>query len=333
MSSSSPTSVLDLDLRPGAPAVLRVDGAGDAPEWVVAHRDGLRTAVAEHGAVLVRGLELRDDAEVGAVFERLADRLMAEREAFAPRERYLVGVYSSTRWPANQPMCMHHELSYALEAPGLMLFACLTAPTGGGATAVADASAVLDALPRTLVARFEHEGWLLTRSYNQEIGSSVAEAFGTDDPAAVEAYCRANAITIARYSDGELRTRQRRPAVVRHPVTGQRCWFNQVAFLNQWTLDPDVREYLVEIYGEDGLPFNTRFGDGDPIDEDVVALINEVYDAHTLREPWQSGDLLLVDNIRTAHSREPYTGPREVLVGMAGPVCPTELATTDSGAR
>jgi hypothetical protein len=81
------------------------------------------------------------------------------------------------------------------------------------------------------------------------------------------------------------------------------------------------------------LPFNTRFGDGDPIDEDVVALINEVYDAHTLREPWQSGDLLLVDNIRTAHSREPYTGPREVLVGMAGPVCPTALATTDSGAR
>jgi alpha-ketoglutarate-dependent taurine dioxygenase len=333
MSSSSPTSVLDLDLRPGAPAVLRVDAAGDAPEWVVAHRDGLRAAVAERGAVLVRGLELRDHAEVGAVFERLADRLMAEREAFAPRERHPVGVYSSTRWPANQPMCMHHELSYALEAPGLMLFACLTAPVGGGATAVADASAVLDALPRTLVARFEREGWLLTRSYNQEIGSSVAEAFGTDDPADVEAYCRANAITVARHPDGELRTRQRRPAVVRHPVTGQRCWFNQVAFLNQWTLDPDVREYLVEIYGEDGLPFNTRFGDGDPIDEDVVALINEVYSAHTLREPWQSGDLLLVDNIRTAHSREPFTGQREVLVGMADPAYPTELATTGSGAR
>jgi hypothetical protein len=27
-----------------------------------------------------------------------------------------------------------------------------------------------------------------------------------------------------------------------------------------------------------------------------------------------------VDNIRTAHSREPFTGPREVLVGMADPV-------------
>jgi hypothetical protein len=29
---------------------------------------------------------------------------------------------------------------------------------------------------------------------------------------------------------------------------------------------------------------------------------------------------MLVDNIRCAHSREPFTGPREVLVGMADPV-------------
>ena len=31
---------------------------------------------------------------------------------------------------------------------------------------------------------------------------------------------------------------------------------------------------------------------------------------------------MLVDNIRTAHSREPYEGPREILVGMAEPVTP-----------
>ena len=60
------------------------------------------------------------------------------------------GVYSSTAWPANQPMCMHHELSYRLEVPGLVLFACLQPPTSGGATGVADGAAVLDALPGEL---------------------------------------------------------------------------------------------------------------------------------------------------------------------------------------
>src|SRR5207245_2608314 len=83
----------------------------------------------------------RDAAEAEAVFRRLAS-LMTEKEAFAPRRRYSRDVYSSSKWPPNQPMCMHHELSYVLEFPCLMLFACLIAPTDGGATPVADSPTV-----------------------------------------------------------------------------------------------------------------------------------------------------------------------------------------------
>jgi alpha-ketoglutarate-dependent taurine dioxygenase len=316
------TSLLlpDLDLQPGRPPLLRAEADGDAPRWAAEHRDALRAAVVEHGSVRVRDLGLRDAAEVGAVFRQLATRLMSETEAFAPRQAVSDGVYSSSTWPQNQPMCMHHELSYTLEFPGLMLFACLTAPTEGGATAVADSPTVLDALPADLVERFEQEGWLLTRSYNEEIGASVAEAFGTDDRDAVERYCHANSIDFEWQPDGGLRTRQRRSAVVRHPATGRRCWFNQIAFLNEWTLASEVREYLVDVYGAAGLPFNTQFGNGDPLGKEVVEIINDVYQRHTVREPWQAGDLLLVDNVRAAHSREPFAGPREVLVGMADPV-------------
>ncbi|TFE49117.1 TauD/TfdA family dioxygenase, partial [Streptomyces sp. ICN441] len=315
MSSSSQASLLDVESRPGRPPVLRVESPGDAASWAAGQRDALRSLVAERGAVLVRGLGLREADQVGAVFQQLAGGpLMSEREAFAAREPYRDGVYSSTTWPPNQPMCMHHELSYALTFPGMMMFACLTAPGSGGVTGVSDASAVLEALPAAMVERFEREGWLLTRSYNDEIGASWAEAFGTADRGAVEEYCRANAIDFTWQDDGGLRTRQRRSAVVRHPVTGARCWFNQIAFLNEWTLAPEVREYLIDVYGEDGLPFNTRYGNGDPVGEDVVQTLNEVYEAHTAREPWQPGDLMIVDNIRTAHSREPYEGPREILV-------------------
>ncbi|MFE9995336.1 TauD/TfdA family dioxygenase [Streptomyces avermitilis] len=320
MSSISAASSVDVELKPGRPPLLRAEAAADALRWAAEHRDALRAVVAEHGCVLVRGLGLRDAAGTGAVFSKLATGLMTEKEVFAPRETYSDGVYSSTKWPTNQPMCMHHELSYTLEFPGLMMFACLGAPSDGGATAVADSPTVLDALPAELTERFEREGWLLTRSYNDEIGASVAEAFGTEDREAVESYCRANGIMFEWQPDGGLRTRQRRSAVVRHPVTGRRCWFNQIAFLNEWTMAPEVREYLVDVYGADGLPFNTRFGNGDPIGEDVVQLLNSVYEANTAREPWQAGDLMLVDNIRTAHSREPYEGPREVLVAMADPV-------------
>jgi alpha-ketoglutarate-dependent taurine dioxygenase len=319
--SSPLASMLDVELQPGKPPILRTETTGDAPGWAAEHRDGLRAVVAEHGALLVRGLGLRNAAEVGAVFRRLAPSgLMIEKEAFAARQLYADGVYSSATWPANQPMCMHHELSYRLEVPSLMLFGCLTAPTAGGATAVSDSPTVLEALPKDLTERFERDGWLLTRSYNDEIGATVAEAFGTEDRAAVESYCRSNAIGFEWQPDGGLRTWQRRRAVVGHPLTGKRCFFNQIAFLNEWTIDPEVREYLVEMYGEDGLPFNTGFGGGEPLTAEIVELINQVYEANTMREPWQAGDLMLVDNIRTAHSREAYEGPREVLVGMADPV-------------
>ena len=185
---------------------------------------------------------------------------------------------------------------------------------------MADSPAVLDALPSDLVERFEQAGWLLIRNYNEEIGAPLADAFGTDDRGAVEGYCRAHAIDFEWRTDGGLRTRQRRRAVVPHPINGRRCWFNQIAFLNQWTLDPELREYLVDLYGEDGLPFNTRFGNGDPIGADIVQTINKTYEAHTVCERWEAGDLLLVDNIRTAHARESFNGPREVVVAMADAV-------------
>ena|ERR1044071_488859 len=319
MSSSSPTSTLHVDVRPGKPPMLRVDAIDDGSRWAAEHRDSLRAAIGQHGSLVVRGLGLRDAAGGEAVFRQLGS-LMTEREAFASRRTYSDGVYSASKWPPNQHMCMHHELSYALEVPSLMLFTCLVAPTSGGATQVADSAAVLEALPVDLVDKFERLGWLLIRNYNEDIGASIVEAFGTEDRRAVETYCRANAIQFEWQPDGSLRTWQRRSAIVRHPRTGQRCWFNQIAFLNEWTMDPDLHEYLLDIYGQDGLPFNTRFGNGDRIGPEVIQLLDEVYAKNTLFEPWQTGDLLLVDNIRTAHGREEFEGPREVVVAMADAV-------------
>ncbi|MET7680720.1 TauD/TfdA family dioxygenase [Streptomyces sp. NPDC005423] len=309
-------------LDPESPPLLRADGDGDPVRWAGAHREALRAVVAAHGCVLVRGLGLRTPGEAAAVFRQLADSLMPDREPFAPRASHPDGVYSSTSWPAERQMGMHHELSYALRFPRLLLFACLEAPTEGGATPVADAEAVLRTLPARLTERFEREGWLLCRTYHEGLGISVAEAFGTDDRQAVEGYCRDHGIEFAWRADGALSTRQRRPAVVRHPVTGRRCWFNQIAFLSEWTLDTGVRDHLVGLHGADSLPFTTRFGNGDPIDEDLAWTINEAYEAHLRREPWQAGDLLLVDNIRVAHGREPFEGPRAVVVALGDPTRP-----------
>ncbi|MFD9621942.1 TauD/TfdA family dioxygenase [Streptomyces virginiae] len=296
-----------------------MDASDGTHDWVQRSRSGLRAAVTEHGAVLVRGLELRDSAIFTTVSRTLADELMPEREGFAHRNEAPGPVYSSSRWPQDQMMCMHHELSYSHKFPSLLILGCLTAPTRGGCTAVADSRAVLDALPTEVLDRFETEGWLLTRNYSSLVGMPWAEAFGTTSRKEAELYCREGGIEYEWRGD-ELRTRQRRPALIRHPVTGRQSWFNQISFLSEWSLDPDVRSYLRSVLGPDGLSFNTAWGNGEPFSADLVQTINEAYARATRREPWQAGDLLLVDNIRMAHNREPFEGDRQILLAFADPV-------------
>jgi hypothetical protein len=83
MTHSSLASLLDLELTPGEPPLVRADaGVRDstgAANWAAGHRNALRAAVAEHGCVLIRGLGLRDAAGTGAVVRRLAVSLVARR--------------------------------------------------------------------------------------------------------------------------------------------------------------------------------------------------------------------------------------------------------------
>jgi alpha-ketoglutarate-dependent taurine dioxygenase len=303
-----------------------------AAEWIRECRTLLRAAATRYGAVLVRGLGVGSIADAVEVADSFMSTRFVEREGFAPRDLYEPGIYSSTRWPPDQPMCMHHELSYASEVPRWLVVSCLRAPERGGATAVADARRVLDDLPFDCVDRFSRLGWQLRRNYSPLLGTPWQDAFGGDDPREVERYCREHAIEFHWNGEDKLTTSQQAPAVIWHPATGERCWFNQIAFLNEWTLDPVIHDYLTTEFGpEYGLPFNTAYGDGEPIHADVVTAINTTYDRHTVREPWRDGDVLFIDNLAAAHSTEPYEGPRDIVVAMGDGIAVSELV--DQGRR
>jgi hypothetical protein len=77
-------SLMDVQLQPGKPPMVRAETGADPANWAAGHRNALRAVVAEHGSVLIRGLGLRDAAETGAVFQRLAVSLMPEEEASRP---------------------------------------------------------------------------------------------------------------------------------------------------------------------------------------------------------------------------------------------------------
>jgi len=297
-----------------------------APTWLAEHAAEIRRQVADHGAVLVRGLDIATAEAAGDALRVLLGELAEEKEPFASRTLHGDRIYSVSEWPPDAPLCLHHELSYAPRFPGLIGMVCLTAPAQGGQTQLAPAAAVLRDLPPDLVARFRTKGWELTRLHNDLIGIPWQQALLTDDKNAADDYFRQHGIDAYWGADGSLRTRRTMPAIITHPVTGEEVWFNQIAFLNEWTMDPAVREFLISDIGPGGLPFNTAYGDGSPIDPSDVETINEVYRAHTVSEPWRAGDVLLFDNIQMAHGRTEYVGERQVLVAFG------ELVEAESGA-
>jgi hypothetical protein len=68
------------------------------------------------------------------------------------------------------------------------------------------------------------------------------------------------------------------------------------------------------------------FGDGTPIPDAVIDRISEIYEELCVEFPWQSGDLVAVDNMLVAHARRPYSGPRKLLVAMGEMVKADDLA-------
>jgi hypothetical protein len=74
---------------------------------------------------------------------------------------------------------------------------------------------------------------------------------------------------------------------------------------------------MLTIFVEEDLPRNVYYGDGSAIVAADLDLICEAYEEERVVFPWKDGDVLLLDNMLSAHARNPFTGKRQVVVGMA----------------
>jgi alpha-ketoglutarate-dependent taurine dioxygenase len=82
-------------------------------------------------------------------------------------------------------------------------------------------------------------------------------------------------------------------------------------------LEPQVRDALLSEFKEDELPRNVFYGDGSSIETSILDEIRELYNQIAVTFSWQKGDVLMLDNFLTSHGREPYQGPRKILVALA----------------
>jgi alpha-ketoglutarate-dependent taurine dioxygenase len=292
----------------------------DLAVWAADNRPRIEEDLLRHGGLLFRGFNIEGPARLEALIRAISASALEYKERSSPRSTVEGKIYTSTDYPPDYPIFLHNENSYQSTWPLKIFFLCQQPAEEGGETPIADCRRIFARIDPAVRDRFVEKGWMYVRNFGDGFGLDWRTVFQTDDKAAVEAHCRANGIEAEWKPGDRLRTRAVRPAVTKHPKTGEPMWFNHATFFHVSTLEPSVREALLEEFAEDELPTNTYYGDGAPIEPETLDHLLALYRQEMLSFPWEKGDVLLLDNMMVAHGRAPYRGSRKILVGMAEPI-------------
>lgn len=299
-----------------------------AVDWISTQRPTLDKLIVEAGAVVLRGFPIKTTE----AFDRLASLYPSTAFDYAggatPRAPIAGRVFEATQAPPTMKITLHQEMAYLPRFPKRLAFYCNKAPATGGETIIADMRAFDQRIDQRLRARVRDEGVLYTRNFRPpgvSTGNAVfdavhrcwTDAFATQDPQEAEAQCHAIGLQTEWCDDGSLTTRYRGQGVLQHPTSGEEIWFNQLAQQRFWSphnLGAALASEFQSIYSGKPKPYAACYGGGDEVDATDIDALFPIYDALTIAFPWQDGDVMILDNLFTAHGRNPFTGSRNVQV-------------------
>jgi len=299
-----------------APAALAT--VDNACQWLGQHRSALLGALAQEGALLLRGFPLRSAED----FDRFSGAFgftpftYEESLSNAVRINKTPRVFTANEAPPEVNILLHHEMAQTPFPPEKLFFFCQSAAEQGGETPLCRSDVLyrrLSEVDATGAAAFEAKGVRYTTRMpgQNEAASGQGRSWGST----LRADSRAGAeqrLEDLGYDyqwledDALLATSPVLPAVDTLP-DGRKTFFNQVIAAGRgW-----------KAVGE-GKPPPVSFGDGTLIPEALLETVVTLAEALTVPLRWQDGDLALIDNRQVMHGRFPYAGARkrEVLVAL-----------------
>ncbi|HEY2499285.1 MAG TPA: TauD/TfdA family dioxygenase [Candidatus Angelobacter sp.] len=289
----------------------------DIAGWIFGQREFVREQLRTHGAILFRNFSVGSAADFRKCAAALSPELLKYTERAAERHEVDDRVYTSTEYPADQSIPLHHEMAYSHVWPLKIWFYCACAAREGGCTPVADDRKVFPLIDARVRDEFLKKKVMYVRNFGEGADMPWSVVFQTEERKVVEKYCEETGIEYEWRSNNRLRTRQVRQVVMKHPETGDVVWFNHAHLFHISNLEPAVRQSLLNEFRDDELPRNAFYGDGSRIPDETLEKIRSTYSNAAVRFPWREGDMLLVDNVLASHGRDPFSGERRTLVAMA----------------
>ena len=283
--------------------------------WVDANLGEVKALLAAQGAVLLRNFADSDNDDLAeAVLGRIGNELLDDAYWSTPRKGVKGKTFTATEMVPNRTIALHSEMAYMPAWPRLVAFHALIVAETGGETTVCDIDAA-SALMGDVAAKFAGQDIIYQRSFHKGIDIPWQTAFRTEDRADVDEVAARNGMTVRWLDNGVLQTEHRAQGTVADEA-GRPLWFNQAHVFHASSLGP-ARAQLEKLVGADKLPRNAIFADRSPIPDADMAKVQDAVNTTTCAMAWQPGDVLVLDNMRFAHGRAPFTGARKLHVAMA----------------
>jgi alpha-ketoglutarate-dependent taurine dioxygenase len=294
-------------------------------DWFGARKAVFDRLASVHGALFFRGFPLRQTADFQQVIQPYPTNELTYIAGGTPRGEIAERVFESTQAPKQFSLRLHQEMSYLPRFPRMVAFFCRKSAWAGGETPLADCRQLERRLPRRLWDGVKARGVRYERNYRApglaDGQKTWTTAFETDDAGEAEAVCRSMGLEPVWRDDGSLSTFFSTPGFTEHPLTGETVWFNQIGpqNLTRRGLGEERWRALVADRAPGSYPrSNATYGDGGEIDEEDLDAVFTAFEDLAITIRWQDGDLMLIDNIMTAHGRNPYEGERDIQVALLG---------------
>ncbi|MFT5725004.1 MAG: alpha-ketoglutarate-dependent taurine dioxygenase [Bacteroidia bacterium] len=301
------------------PLVIMPKNALCLISWAARNKDKINELITEYGGILFRGFDVESSQKFEAFIESVSSDALEYKERSSPRKTVSGNIYTSTDHPREEEIFLHNEHSYSLNFPSRIFFYCESPSLVGGNTPIADTRKIYERIPQELREVFSERQYRYSRCLWPMMGMTWQQSFQTHDKMKVENYCRENSIGFEWIDNNALKTYQIRPLIATHPISKQKCWFNHCTFFNISSLSADTQNLIRSSFDEQYYPNNTYYGDGEVIADKDMAILRDAYNAEKSEFEWQKNDILMLDNVLTAHGRCSFEGARKIYTGMSQP--------------
>jgi len=286
-------------------------------EWINDNIAELHEKLIDHGAILFRNFPIENANDFEEMLNQTHYKNMPYVGGAAPRNQVTESrIITANESPASEKIPFHHEMAQVPNPPGYIFFYCDIASETGGATSILHSAEIcqeFQQINKDFYNKVADQGVRYVRvmpeetDANSAIGRSWKETFQVKTKEEAEVVMKREGMSWEWLENGAVRTETQTLPAIRHDIeTDKNVFFNSmVAVYTGWNDSRNTGEKAVVT------------GDGEYLDSDIMNTLVEKMDETCVNFPWQSGDVLWINNYTTLHARQPFTGDRRILASIA----------------